>query len=94
MLHLQVFTGDDINAFISRSGARAQHLDPKSRSLLLISKGAKLAQPSSRVASIRSAQRCIEVEGKSGSASFSRLWALRLARTTDVMSCSTLRAME
>jgi predicted chitinase len=47
LLHLEVFTGDDINAFISRSRARAQQLDPKSRNLLLISKGAKLAQPSS-----------------------------------------------
>jgi predicted chitinase len=47
LLHVEVFTGDDINAFISRSRARAQQLDPKSRNLLLISKGAKLAQPSS-----------------------------------------------
>ncbi|HJP69322.1 MAG TPA: SH3 domain-containing protein, partial [Sphingomicrobium sp.] len=47
LLHVEVFTGDDINAFISRSRARAQQLDPKSRTLLLISKGAKLAQPSS-----------------------------------------------
>lgn len=52
LLHLEVFTGDDINAFISRSRARAQQLDPKSRSLLLISKGAKLAQPSSPDSSI------------------------------------------
>lgn len=47
LLHVEVFTGDDINAFISRSRARAQQLDPKSRTLLLISKGARLAQPSS-----------------------------------------------
>ena len=46
LLHVEVFTGDDINAFISRSRARAQQLDPKSRNLLLVSKGAKLAQPS------------------------------------------------
>jgi hypothetical protein len=42
LLHIEVFTGDGINAFISRSRARAQQLDPKSRNLLLISKGAKL----------------------------------------------------
>lgn len=46
LLHVEVFTGDDVNAFISRSRARAPQLDPKSRSLLLISKGAKLVQPS------------------------------------------------
>lgn len=45
LLHLEVFTGNDLNAFISRSRSRAQQLDPKSRTLLLISKGAKLVQP-------------------------------------------------
>ncbi len=38
LLHVEVFTGDDINAFVSRSRARAQQLDPKSRNLLLIRK--------------------------------------------------------
>jgi len=52
LLHVEVLTGDDINAFISRSRARAQQLDPKSRNLLLISKGAKLVQPSSPSSSI------------------------------------------
>lgn len=45
LLHVEVFAGDDLNAFISRSRARAQQLDAKSRTLLLISKGAKLVQP-------------------------------------------------
>jgi hypothetical protein len=52
LLHVEVFTGDDINAFISRSRVRAPQLDPKSRNLLLISKGAKLVQPSSPNSSI------------------------------------------
>ena len=52
LLHVEVFTGDDINAFISRSRARAQQLDSKSRNLLLISKGAKLVQPPSADLSI------------------------------------------
>jgi hypothetical protein len=47
LLHIEVFTGGDLEAYISRSGTRAQQLDPKSRNLLLISKGAKLVQPSS-----------------------------------------------
>ncbi|MFP3588393.1 SH3 domain-containing protein [Paraburkholderia sp. SIMBA_055] len=42
LLHVEVFTGDDLNAFISRSRTRAQQLDAKLRTLLLISKGAKL----------------------------------------------------
>jgi predicted chitinase len=54
LLHVEVFTGDDLNAYISRSRARAQQLDPKSRTLLLISKGAKLVQPSSPDTSIPS----------------------------------------
>jgi predicted chitinase len=45
LLHLEVFTGEDINAFIARSRERAQHLPAKDRTLLLISKGAKLALP-------------------------------------------------
>lgn len=45
LLHVEVFTADDLNAFISRSRTRAQQLDAKSRTLLLISKGAKLVQP-------------------------------------------------
>ncbi|WP_321904683.1 glycoside hydrolase family 19 protein [Paraburkholderia tropica] len=45
LLHVEVFTGDDLNAFIARSRQRAQQLDAKSRTLLLISKGAKLVQP-------------------------------------------------
>lgn len=45
LLHVEVFTGDDLNAFISRSRTRAQQFDAKSRTLLLISKGAKLVQP-------------------------------------------------
>lgn len=47
LLHVEVFTGDDLNAFIARSRIRAQQLDAKSRTLLLISKGAKLVQPAS-----------------------------------------------
>jgi predicted chitinase len=45
LLHVEVFTGDDLAQYISRSRARAQQLDPKSRTLLLISAGAKLVQP-------------------------------------------------
>ncbi|WP_246793373.1 hypothetical protein [Burkholderia perseverans] len=52
LLHVEVFTGDDLNAFITRSRARAQQLDPKARKLLLISKGAKLVQPSAADTSI------------------------------------------
>lgn len=52
LLHIEVFTGEDIHAFITRSRARAQQLDPRSRNLLLISKGAKLVQPSLPDASI------------------------------------------
>jgi len=52
LLHVEVFTGDDLNAFISRSRTRAQQLDPKSRTLLLISKGAKLVQPAAADSSI------------------------------------------
>lgn len=54
LLHVEVFTGDDLEAYILRSRTRAQQLDPKSRSLLLISKGAKLVQPSSPDTSIPS----------------------------------------
>jgi predicted chitinase len=46
LMHVEVFTGDDLNAFITRSRARAQQLDPKARQLLSITKGAKLVQPS------------------------------------------------
>ncbi|WP_124083875.1 glycoside hydrolase family 19 protein [Burkholderia gladioli] len=46
LIHVEVFTGDDLNSFITRSRGRAQQLDPKARQLLLISKGAKLVQPS------------------------------------------------
>ncbi|WP_176080452.1 SH3 domain-containing protein [Paraburkholderia tropica] len=52
LLHVEVFTGDDLNAFIARSRQRAQQLDVKSRALLLISKGAKLVQPASADTSI------------------------------------------
>lgn len=52
LLHVEVFTGGDLEAYISRSRTRAQQLDPKSRNLLLISKGAKLVQPSSSDTSI------------------------------------------
>ena len=52
LLHVEVFTGDDLNAFISRSRTRAQQLDAKSRTLLLISKGARLVQPASPDTSI------------------------------------------
>lgn len=52
LLHVEVFTGDDVNAFIARSRQRAQQLDAKSRTLLLIEKGAKLVQPASADTSI------------------------------------------
>ncbi|ALK32433.1 hypothetical protein Bpla01_25110 [Burkholderia plantarii] len=52
LLHVEVFTGDDLNAFITRSRARAQQFDPKARRLLLISKGAKLVQPAAADTSI------------------------------------------
>ncbi|MFM0604875.1 hypothetical protein PQR05_10150 [Paraburkholderia sediminicola] len=52
LLHLEVFTGEDISAFISRSRERAQHLPAKDRTLLLISKGAKLALPRAEDSSI------------------------------------------
>ncbi|MGF6575061.1 putative chitinase [Paraburkholderia sp. GAS333] len=52
LLHVEVFTGDDLNAFISRSRSRAQQLDVKSRTLLLISKGAKLVQPTAADSSL------------------------------------------
>ncbi|WP_144137652.1 SH3 domain-containing protein [Paraburkholderia sp. BCC1884] len=45
LIHVEMFTGDDLDAFIARSRTRAQRIDPKSRTLLLISKGATLAQP-------------------------------------------------
>ncbi|WP_186259136.1 hypothetical protein [Burkholderia gladioli] len=46
LLHVEVFTGDDLSAYLARSRVRAPQLDPKARRLLLISKGAKLVQPS------------------------------------------------
>ncbi|MDR6411728.1 glycoside hydrolase family 19 protein [Paraburkholderia terricola] len=52
LLHVEVFTGDDLAQYISRSRARAQQLDPKSRSLLLISAGVKLVQPAPQDTSI------------------------------------------
>ncbi len=52
LLHVEVFTGDDLNTYLERSRARARQLDPKARRLLLISKGAKLAQPSAADTSI------------------------------------------
>lgn len=44
----------ELNAFIARSRTRAQQLDTKTRTLLLISKGAKLVQPSAADLSIES----------------------------------------
>lgn len=52
LLHVEVFTGDDLAQYISRSRARAQQLDPKSRTLLLISAGAKLVQPAPQDTSV------------------------------------------
>jgi predicted chitinase len=52
LLRIEVFTGDDLNAYLARSRARASQLDPKARRLLLISRGAKLVQPSAADTSI------------------------------------------
>ncbi|WP_321786550.1 hypothetical protein [Paraburkholderia sp. J94] len=52
LMHVEVFTGDDIAQYISRSRARAQQLDPKTRTLLLISAGAKVVQPAQQDTSV------------------------------------------
>ncbi|WP_091797448.1 hypothetical protein [Burkholderia sp. WP9] len=67
LLHVEVFTGDDLNAFISRSRTRAQQLDAKSRTLLLISKGAKLVQPASSDMSIPAGTNVKVASGSPGS---------------------------
>ncbi|KAF1712007.1 hypothetical protein CSC70_00260 [Pseudoxanthomonas kalamensis DSM 18571] len=45
LVHLEVFTGDDVQTFITQSRARAAQLDAKQKTLLKIDKGAVLAQP-------------------------------------------------
>lgn len=67
LLHVEVFTGDDLNGFISRSRTRAQQLDSKSRTLLLVSKGAKLAQPASADTSIPAGTHIKAASGSFGS---------------------------
>lgn len=67
LLHVEVFSGDDLNAFIARSRQRAQQLDAKSRTLLLIEKGAKLVQPASADTSIPHATLVKDAPGSPGS---------------------------
>ena len=45
LLHLEVFTADNIEAFIATSRARAAELEPRQKSILVIESGAKLCQP-------------------------------------------------
>lgn len=56
-MHVEVFSGQDINAFITRSQVRAQQLPAKDRTLLLISKGAQLALPRTEDSSIEAGVR-------------------------------------
>lgn len=46
LVQLDVFTAEDIKAFITKSRERAKQLDAKQKTLLKIDKGAKLALPS------------------------------------------------
>lgn len=46
LLHLETFSGDDLPSFLARSRARAEQLPADQRTLLVISEGALLVQPS------------------------------------------------
>ncbi|MCD7099399.1 hypothetical protein [Stenotrophomonas sp. MMGLT7] len=62
IVHLEVFTGDDLDAFIAKSRLRAAELPDSSLTMLLIEEGAQLAMPSEPDQTI-AATEAVMVEG-------------------------------
>lgn len=45
LVHIEVFSGEDVKVFIEKSRARAKELEPGKKTLLVVSKGTKLVVP-------------------------------------------------
>lgn len=60
LLHLEVFSGDDVPAFIARSKARSAKLDAKTKTRLHIHAGARLFEPTPSDLAIPAGTRLIE----------------------------------
>ena len=63
LLHLEVFTADNIEAFIAQSRARAAELEPGQRTILVIEKGAKLCQAAASDKTIAAGSLVVPIEG-------------------------------
>ena len=59
LLHVEVFSGEDVPAFVARSRTYAQTLPASARTLLVIEAGAKLVQPGPPDASIAAGERVV-----------------------------------